>query len=120
MEPVLSSHQLLLVNKVWYDILPVERYDVVVIYDHKQKEYLVKRIIGLPNENIRIWEGEIFLDDKPLEDDPQRSTYKNLPNVNWSGRIPSNGYFYIGDNRNDTVFGIVLYEDIRGKVMFTK
>ena len=121
MEPTLRSHQLLLLNKVWYDILPVDRFDVVVLYETNKKEYLVKRIIGLPNEVIEIKEGVILLGGKPLRDDPIRITYENASSVNLEPlRIPPDGYFYIGDDRVDSVLGIVLEKDIRGKVMFVK
>ena len=121
MEPTLSSHQLLLVNKIWYDILSVERYDVVVFYESDKKESLVKRIVGLPNETIKIEKGEIFLNGEPLRDDPLGSTYKNLPSVNLGPiKLPPDGYFYIGDNRGETTLGVVLEKDIRGKIMFVK
>jgi signal peptidase I len=121
MEPTLRSHQLLLLNKVWYDILSVERYDVVMLYDTENKEYLVKRIIGLPNETIEIKEGVILLDGKPLQGDSIRITYENASSVNLEPlKIPPDGYFYIGDDREDSVSGIVLDRHIRGKVMFVK
>ena len=121
MEPTLRSHQLLLVNKVWYDILPVDRYDVVVLYESNRKEYLVKRIIGLPNEIIEIKEGVILLDGEPLQADPIRITYKNPSSVNLERlKIPPDGDFYIGDDREDSVSGIVFEKDIRGRVMFVR
>jgi signal peptidase I len=121
MEPTLHSHQLLLVNKVWYDILPVDRYDVVTLYDANGKEYLCKRIIGLPNEVIEIRKGVILLDGKPLQGDPIQITYENPSSVNLEPlRIPPDGYFYIGDDREGSVFGVVFEKDIRGKVMFVK
>ena len=121
MEPTLRSHQLLLVNKVWYDILPVDRYEVVILYNANKKEYLCKRIIGLSNEVIEIRKGVILLDGKPLQDDPIRITYENASSVNLGPlKIPSDGYFYIGDDREDSVSGVVLEKDICGKVMFVK
>ena len=86
-----------------------------------KKESLVKRIVGLPNETIKIEKGEIFLNGEPLRDDPLGSTYKNLPSVNLGPiKLPPDGYFYIGDNRGETTLGVVLEKDIRGKVMFVK
>jgi signal peptidase I len=120
MEPTLSSHQLLLVNKIWYDILPVERYDVVVLYNTNKGEYLVKRIIGLPNETIQLKEGRIFLNDKPLQSDPVKELYEPSKLSLEPVRLPPDGYFYIGDSRGDTVHGVVLEKDIRGKIMFVK
>ena len=121
MEPTLRSHQLLLLNKVWYDILGVERYDVVILHDTNKVEYLCKRIVGLPNETIEIKEGVILLDGKPLQADPIRITYENASSVNLEPlKIPPDGYFYIGDDREDSVSGVVLEKDICGKVMFVK
>lgn len=122
MEPTLRSHKLLLVNKIWYRIVPYSRWDVVVIRDTKEKEYITKRIIGLPNETIEIKKGVLFLNGEPLLDDPITINLQKLGKAFdiEPVKLDYNCYFYIGDNRSESTFGIAKEENIIGKVMFVK
>ena len=118
MEPTLSSHKLLIVNTLWYDFVPIHRYDIVVVRVRDDGSYC-KRVVALPNEIIEIKEGKILVNDKPLEDDPIKTTY-NWKNAGISfprTRLAGDECFYIGDNRFETVFGITSIEDVRGKVI---
>ena len=117
MEPTLRSHQLLIVNKLWYDLVPMDRYDIVVI--EKPNEHLCKRIVALPNEIIEIKEGKILVNDKPLKDDPIKTTYsfENTGNCFPRTTLGADEYFYIGDDRDESVYGIISMDNIRGKVM---
>ena len=120
MEPTLRNHQLLMVNKIWYEIVPISRYDVVII--DAENEYLCKRIVALPNETIEIINGKIFVNDKPLRGDPIRfadsleAKITNFPRT----ELNADECFFIGDNRYESVFGITSIDDIRGKVMMLK
>ena len=127
MEPTLCSHQLLIVNKIWYDLLPAERYDIVIV--RTDDEIYCKRILALPNETIEIRDGRILVNDKPLTDDPIESPISwynhktGLGNrgINYPKKLlAADECFYIGDNREWSVWGIVSMEDIRGKVMIHK
>lgn len=52
----------ILVNKFIYDFQPPERFDVIVFKNpNNGKQNYIKRLIGLPNENILIENGDIHL-----------------------------------------------------------
>ena len=52
----------ILVNKFIYDFNEPERYDVIVFkYPNNAKQNYIKRLIGLPGDNILVENGDIFL-----------------------------------------------------------
>ena len=61
MTPTYSDRQLLLVNRLAYRFGEVRRGDVVAITLNGAQAVLVKRIIGLPGERIRIDSGQVMI-----------------------------------------------------------
>ena len=102
MTPELRSEDVVLMNRLSYDLGSPKRFDVVV-FERDDKKPNVKRVIGLPGETVQIKNGQIYIDDNPvvLEEDE---------------------YFLLGDNRDsseDSRFvkiGNVKRRQIRGKV----
>jgi len=104
----------------------VERGDIVVFH-HPDPPYLIKRVIGVPGDRIRIVNGQVFVNGKrlsqpyatfepvapnPFLDEFPGAIY-NDPNIdpNWwremqglerDGQlfVPPGEYFVLGDNRN--------------------
>ena len=82
------------------------------------KDFL-KRIVGLPNEEIRIQDGHVFINNEQLEEDyalfEGDPVEENMDTV----RVPSERVFVLGDNRNNSndsrMFGPVPIKDIKGK-----
>ncbi len=141
MDPTLRVGDFLLVDKQSYApsgeldrlVLPparVKRGDLVVFhYPVDQKLHLVKRVVGLPGERIRMRGGRVLVNGKVI-DEPYayytpsrpngfRDDFPSLleadPNVDlrWWIRlrssvvdrdviVPPNEYFVLGDNRNDS------------------
>ena len=98
MTPTYGDNQLLLVNRLAYRFgRDVRRGDVVAITLKGGKAVLVKRIVGLPGERIRIEEGQVFIDDQPL-DEPY-CVYR-LPWNILETQVGPEEVFVIGDNRS--------------------
>ena len=120
MKPTLVTGDRLFVNFHYYLTNEPKRGDVVVFKfpKDKKKDYL-KRIVGLPNEEIRINEGHVFINNTILEEDyalfEGDSLEKNMDTVH----VPSEHIFVMGDNRNNSydsrMFGTVPIKDIKGK-----
>lgn len=54
----------ILVNKFYYDLCDPQRWDVAVFkYPGEAQTNFIKRLVGLPNETIRIWHGDIYIRD---------------------------------------------------------
>ena len=121
MTPELRSEDVVLMNRLSYDLGSPKRFDVVV-FEREDKKPNVKRVIGLPGETVQIKNGQIYIDDKPLEAD------KGLGQVSLAGLaensvvLEEDEYFLLGDNRDsseDSRFvkiGNVKRRQILGKV----
>jgi len=109
-------------DSVRYAIHPPERGEVIVfefpdVIPSNSKRDFVKRVIGLPGETIEVKDGVPFVDGVVLEE-PYLTT-KDRSN----GRkveLGAGEYYVIGDNRahsNDSrSWGAVPEENLRGKV----
>ncbi len=94
----------------------IERMNIVAIKNKTTEETIVKRIIGLPFEVVKIKEGVIYINGEQIEDVIDVYTY---PGSNGDCFVlGSNEYFVIGDNRETSVdsrtFGAVRREEILG------
>ena len=64
MQPTLSDGDYLIVDKLSYRFHDPDRFDIIV-FPQEDGRYFIKRIIGLPGENVRIDEdGFIYLVDR--------------------------------------------------------
>ncbi|OIO54898.1 signal peptidase I [Candidatus Peregrinibacteria bacterium CG1_02_54_53] len=141
----LENRQYIVINKLVYFIHTPERGDVVVFRppnaDHSK--YYVKRIIGLPGDEILIRNGEVFvrvdrsgdahkLDEPYLNDRNQNHTFVGAAGSGDEKRytVPEEQFFLLGDNRLGSLdsrsFRNTLNEptpyvpkqDIKGRVWF--
>jgi signal peptidase I len=79
----------ILVGKFSYEWSQPERWDVIVFkYPNNAKQNYIKRLVGLPNELVRIYQGDIYAapylfdwqpeDDSVLEDGPVPESLRKL------------------------------------------
>jgi signal peptidase I len=100
MTPTLEDEQFLVVNKLGYRLHEPQRGDIVVFRDPRSSDRkLIKRVIGLPGEMLEIRQGQVFVNEYPL-DEPyiqSRGRYSTSP-----APVPSGQYYVLGDNRNNS------------------
>ena len=120
MDSTLKNGDILILNKLDKSY---ERFDVVVInakIDGKNSK-LVKRIIGLPGDNIEYEYNELYINGKKIEDvATARTSDFSLSDLYDVEKIPDDYYFVMGDNRiysrdsRDYTVGLIKKEDIVG------
>jgi signal peptidase I len=102
----------------------IKRGEIIFFHYPKNitKQYF-KRVIGLPNETISIVEGNVFINDKPLDEPYLDQTYNQSKGNLQPTKIPEKSYFVLGDNRDNSSdsrsWGTVKEELIVGKHYLT-
>jgi signal peptidase I len=147
MYPTLEDGQFLIVNKLVYSEVDVEklgkfipfieagedpkrnvfhgpqRGDIVVLQDPRKPETdLIKRVIGLPGETVEIVGGKVYINDLQLEEPYITSPWNDTkPKI----LIPDGEYYVLGDNRDNSLdsrssqVGLVPKDLIIGKAMLS-
>ena len=119
MKPNFNDGELLLVRKIRYNEKTIKRFDVVVI--KKDKEEIIKRVIGLPGEHISYKNNKLYVNDKVLEEnfDFRKTNDFNLEEICSCNSIPEGKYLVLGDNRpiskDSRMIGLIDEKDILGK-----
>jgi len=62
MYPTLKDQSLGFANILSYQLFGVDRFDVVIVYVEALDEYLVKRVIALPNEVVEMKDDKLYVD----------------------------------------------------------
>jgi signal peptidase I len=79
----------------------------------------VKRLIGLPGEDVRERDGFIFINGTALDEPYVTPAARDRESGNWL--VPKGRYFFLGDNRSDScdsrVWGTVPRSDLIGPVI---
>lgn len=129
MSPTLTHHQKIKVSK---DINTIHRKDIVIVATKHETKHdnvnklttsdglIVKRIIGLPGDKVESKNGDIYINDKKL-DEPyvlksnkkieswklnelhEKSNMWNDNIYNKTTIIPAKNYFVMGDNRSHSI-----------------
>lgn len=100
MEPNLHNGQFLIVNKLVYYLHPPERGDVIVFQapDSPRKDY-IKRVVGLPGEEVEIVDGQVFVNGLRLEE----SYIAEPGSRSWGPEAVGDfEYLVLGDNRRNS------------------
>lgn len=126
MYDTLKDGEILLLSKISYKLEDIKRFDVIVIKD-KSEEYIIKRVIGLPGDNIEYKDNILYVNSRPITKKFTNSKTKDftleeickITNTNCNGKIPENKYLVLGDNRevsaDSRIKGLIDISQIKGK-----
>lgn len=129
MYDTLEDGEVLLLGKINYQIHEIQRFDVVVVKD-RSKEYIIKRVIGLPGDNVEYLDDVLYINGKKyskkftdsVTEDFTLEDICNIRNTECNGKIPDDMYLVLGDNRevsaDSRVKGLIDRKQIVGKAVF--
>lgn len=122
MYPALNDGDNLIVDKISYRFTDPKRFDVVVFpFQYQEGTFYIKRIIGLPGETVQIYDGDIYINGKVLQ---ESYGYEEITNGGLASKqitLGEDEYFVLGDNRNNSAdsrepsVGNISKDDIIGK-----
>jgi signal peptidase I len=132
MAPTLEVNDRLIINKLSYQFQAPQRGDIIVFMPPEEaaivctggiprqgqgsSDTYIKRIIGLPGEQVEVRQGKVLINNQPLTEPyiQQPPEYQYGPS-----KVPTNHYWVLGDNRNNSCdghyWGFVPKENIIGK-----
>lgn len=127
MTSTLEEGDITLVSKFYHKVFDIERNNIVIV--KKGSKTYIKRIIGLPGENIAYEKNhlyingnrtkEVFLDKETFTANFDFEDICDLSECK-DGVIPKDYYLVMGDNRNNSLdsrdkeFGLVSKDEIKG------
>jgi signal peptidase I len=112
MQPTLRSGQLVWINKLVYFFDMPRRGDIVEFWTGR--EFMVKRVLGLPGDQIAVRGGIFYVNGTPLTEPYVQS--KDNSNIA-PGRLSPDHFVVAGDNRSQTIIAVVNRKRIVGRVL---
>ncbi len=113
MYPTLNPNDIMILNKIGYKLNGLKRFDIVVIKHNN--DYLIKRVIGLPNETLEYKDNNLYINNKLVKESHLKESTEDVEKM----IITKDNYFLLGDNRDNSkdsrAFGTVSKKDIIGK-----
>jgi len=98
MEPNFSTGDYLIVDEITYRFRDPARGEVVVLRNPtNDSEYFIKRIVGLPGEEVVISDNKVFVNGERLGEDYLASGIKMSDTPPF--QLGKSEYFVMGDNR---------------------
>lgn len=118
MNPTLQDGEYLIINNVTYILDDPEQGDIVVFRHPRNDLNLIKRIIGVPGDVVKIENGTVWINDTAL-DEPYIA---DSPSYSGEWVVPEGNYFVLGDNRNNSSdshsWGFLPSDNMLGKAFF--
>ncbi|EPY2272028.1 signal peptidase I [Clostridium sporogenes] len=149
MENTLLTNEQLVVDKLSYNFAEPKKGDIIIFHENKEKgtiaedtldmvdniisifnnnndsiekdDRLIKRVIGIPGDEIDIKDGHLYLNGKKLEE-----SYVKGETIEREFKLPikvsENKLFVLGDNRmiskDSRMFGLIDYKQVEGKAIY--
>ena len=116
MVPTLQSNDIMILDEIHYRFSEVRRFDIGVVA--REKNNIIKRVIGLPGEKIEYRDNVLYINDEVVED-----IYNSTLQEDFLCILGESEYFVMGDNRADSLdsrmIGPVERNKILGRAIFT-
>lgn len=117
MFPTIKVGDNIFVTKI-YNFKNIKRGDIIVFDSKELGEPLIKRVIGLPGETVDVKrDGTVWVNNTQISE----PYVKNNGGKTGTYTVPEGEYFFLGDNRSDSLDGrywknsFISKKDILGK-----
>ena len=124
MMPGLTDQERIFINKYEYKLGTgqIQRADLVVFnFPLDPSQSYIKRVVGLPGDEVEIVDGDVYVNGLMLEEAYVPAEYRDHVTVR-PQKVPQGRYFVLGDHRsssNDSrTWGFVERSLIYGKAVF--
>ena len=132
MEPNFNHGDLVFINKLSTSVGSPDYGDVVIckLDEGASYENIIKRVIGLPGDEIYIVESdyddevfELYVNGEYIEEPFLGEPMMTEGNIDYPFEVPEDSYFVMGDNRNESLdsrresVGAIHKDDLMGKVV---
>lgn len=126
MDPTFGNGNYLIVDQISYRFEKPARGEVIIFkYPNDPSKFFIKRIVGLPGENVEIINGEVYIksatsgDGFKLNEDYVEAGRQKYDN--WKVSLGPDEYFVMGDNRiassDSRVWGALKEKFIVGRAL---
>lgn len=120
MEPNFHTAERVVVSRLNYMLSDPQRGDIIVFL-HTSGKNLIKRVIGLPGETVTMRQGQVYIDEVPLDESYIEELCSAYACRDKAWTLGEDEYFVLGDNRNHSMdshnFGPIKRDQIIGKVL---
>lgn len=106
---------------IWKVVEEINRGDIVVFWypDDPSKSY-IKRVIGMPGEEVMIENGKVLINGSPVDEPYMHADYRSSDSMPGPIHVKDHHYFVLGDNRRNSsdsrYWGLVPEKYIYGKI----
>lgn len=126
MADTLKNGDQILVNRFAYKLSDPKENDIIVFYPNgnKKSHFYVKRVIGVPGDTVQIKDGDIYINDKLLNESISVDEIEDAGLAKDKITLSEDEFFVLGDNRNNSEdsryanIGNIKKEYIVGKAWF--
>ncbi|HKE06101.1 MAG TPA: signal peptidase I, partial [Blastocatellia bacterium] len=106
---------------IWKVVEEINRGDIVVfLYPDDPSKSYIKRIIGLPGEEVMVENGKVLINGTALDEPYMNADYRSSDSMPGPMQVKDHHYFVLGDNRpmssDSRYWGLVPEKYIYGKV----
>ena len=128
MYPTLHDKDTFIVNKLYLNRSDIKRFDIVVLKSDKLNQDIIKRVIGLPGDNIVFKDDKLYINgtyyvedylDKDYIEEAKEKYNAKLFTEDFEITLDNDEIFVLGDNRlrssDSRTLGTFKYSDIISK-----
>lgn len=110
----LNDNDIVLLSK----LSSIDRFDIIVLKENDNNATIIKRVIGMPGDKVKIRNNKIYINNKIIEDEYAYGETSDYDEIT----LGDDEYFVLGDNRliskDSRYFGTIKKSDIKGKAVF--